>query len=263
MNTRNIIITGVTVVGLGIFAIYATDNIREEKNRRKVEIDISKSDSIRKQNSYDIKVIKIINESIKQKKDLIRCYVLDIPKPTINDIKELNKDERYGDNTTFSDFVKEGLKNILPNLQKEKVDELISIIAEFIFKSDILNYRYFDSKIDFFLLKEAEIELSNITKENIKSILSEEEFKNMGLYAKSTLPENKFEFKVFYFFPELQKKDSKIKTLDNLYEFIYVSTLEHALNFREEYYRNNMKKIVEFNNYEISLLKNYKRIWIF
>ncbi len=259
MKTTNIIIAGAAVLGFSIFAINALNTKEEQgisinyKNGSEAKV-VKEVESVRQADSkvmdskIDSEKTKILKEKELEKISDLTKYVLAIPKPTEKDIKDLNKDFRYGEGESFRDFSKETILAVLPNISREKLEKIIPISADFTFKSDVLYYRYINGDIDFDTYIRAERELSKIIGEKIESVLSPEEFKKMG-WVVQDIPENTLELKVWSKFPNVGQN---VKNLEELYGYIDPATVENLLILKEDLERNLQLDNRRFLNKEIS-----------
>ncbi len=259
MKTTNIIIAGAVVLGFGIFAISALNTKEEQgisinhKNESETKV-VKEVESVRQADSkvmdskIDSEKTKILKEKELEKISDLTKYVLAIPKPTEKDIKDLNKDFRYGEGENFRDFSKETILAVLPNISREKLEKIIPISADFTFKYDVLYYRYINGDIDFDTYIRAERELSKIVGEKIESVLSPEEFKKME-WVVQDIPENTLELKVWSKFPNVGQN---VKNLEELYGYIDPATVENLLILKEDLERNLQLDNRRFLNKEIS-----------
>lgn len=267
------IFAGLVLVGVGITLLSMnnteTRRIFDDANKSKNDLNTSIKETGISFEKYEKNSSKNISEystreNVKVEDNEIRKFIISLPEPTAQDIKNLNDYGRYGFDSNFSEFSRSTIKELLPNISNEKMNKLYSIMAKFVFKGDKIDEAYLDDKLSLYEQAKANNELLKISNKELSDILSKEELKKMNWGKSIELPEDEMEYRTFVLFGNL-KKD--FESLDEVYEKIDPSTLENILILKENYLKEDGRNLAKekgayseedskrFNE----LLNNYKK----
>ncbi len=290
MKQKKVLLFSGVVAILILGTVYYANGDNREKE---VERDVSSSRSQVKNELFEkesrknanVADINYSNDKVGEKKilsDLSQCakYVRAIKKPSKQDLERIEKASRYGEG---------GYESLRPifveyfgkSTSAETIDKMMMSGKIAAYRHEVLLRQYAYGEIDKNFLNQVIVENFRLKDEEHKEFLTPDEYdkyigpngEEIPEFDSSDFVERK-EVDFFVSFPNIRMNNPKIKTFDDLYEYIDADIVEKLIELNDEKVRYSLRlsfevadnkislqdSISKGNEYEESFNKNVKKL---